>query len=106
MSRLLLIRASIDTSLLFHRFLVLSRTGDLSLEDVMKYELSPFPPSLFEDNDIFRKADKPKLAQALIAHCNNTPSCETTTDAIPQTERYVPDGGSLLHKLKWKSGDT
>ncbi|KAJ8023975.1 hypothetical protein HOLleu_36567 [Holothuria leucospilota] len=88
---------SIDTNLLFQRFLVVSRTGDLSLEDVMKYELSPFPPSLFEDNDILWKADKPKLAQALIAHFNNTPSCESTPDVIPQTERYVLDRGSLLH---------
>ena len=62
--------------------------------------------SLFEDNDILRRADKPKLAQALLAHCSNTLSIESTSDAIPQTERYVLDGGSLLHKLKWNRGDT
>lgn len=27
-------------------------------------------------------------------------------DAIPKTARYEFDGGSLLHKLKWRRGDT
>ncbi|KAJ8023882.1 hypothetical protein HOLleu_36449 [Holothuria leucospilota] len=108
-----IIRASPENSRLKEIVLILGTfhtlmnlTGDLSLEDVMKYELNPFPSSLFEDNDILRTADKPKFAQALIAHCNNTPSCESKSDVIPQTERYVLDGGLLLHKLKWKSGDT
>ncbi|KAG1696934.1 Alpha-N-acetylgalactosaminidase [Nymphon striatum] len=95
-----------DPSLLFQRFLVVSRTGDLSLEEVMRYELSPYPPSLFEDKNILRKADKPQLAQAIIAHCNKTPSCEAISDTIPQTEMYVLDGGALLHKHKWTRGDT
>ena len=37
----------IDPVLLFQRFLVVSKTGELSLEDVMGYELSPFPPCNF-----------------------------------------------------------
>ena len=53
---------TIDANLLFQRFLVVSRTGDLSLEEVMQFELSPYPPSLFEDRNIMRKADKPQLA--------------------------------------------
>ncbi|KAG1659992.1 Ester hydrolase C11orf54 [Nymphon striatum] len=81
-------------------------TGDLSLEEVMRYELSPYPPSLFDDKNILRKADKPQLAQAIIAHCNKTPSCEAISDTIPQTEMYVLDGGALLHKHKWTRGDT
>ncbi|KAG1691496.1 hypothetical protein GQR58_007434 [Nymphon striatum] len=97
---------TIDPSLLFQRFLVVSRTGNLSLEEVMRYELSPYPPSLFEDKNILRKADKPQLAQAIIAHCNKTPSCEAISDTIPQTEMYVLDGGALLHKHKWTRGDT
>ena len=52
--------------LLFQRFLVVSKTGDLSLEDVMSYELSPFLPALFEARNIFRKADKPQLSCATI----------------------------------------
>jgi len=101
---------TIDPSLLFQRFLVVSRTGDLSLEEVMSFELSPYPPSLFEDNKILRKADKPQLAQAVSDHCTKALACEGAPDTTPsahlQTERYVLDGGSLLHKLKWKKGDT
>ena len=39
---------TIDPALLFQRFLVVSQSGELKLEDVMKYELSPYPPCLFE----------------------------------------------------------
>jgi len=54
---------TIDPALLFQRFLVVSRPGDLSLDEVLSYELSPFPPALFETRNILRKTDKPQLAQ-------------------------------------------
>ena len=101
---------TIDPTLLFQRFLVVSQTGDLSLEEVMNFELSPYPLSLFEDNKILRKADKPQLAHAISDHCTKALACEGAPDTTPsaslQTERYVLDGGSLLHKLKWKKGET
>ena len=97
---------TIDPNLLFQRFLVVSRTGHLSLEEVMRYELSAYPSALFEHKQILRKADKPQLAQAIHDHCNTIQSNESTSDAIPETERYVIDGGSLLHRLKWRRGDT
>ena len=59
---------TIDPALLFQRFLVVSRSGDLSLEEVLTYELSPYPPALFEARNILRKADKPQLAQAIRDH--------------------------------------
>ena len=37
----------IDPALLFQRFLVVSRSGELSLEEVLSYELSPCPPLSF-----------------------------------------------------------
>lgn len=37
-----------DPAPLFQRFLVVSQSGELSLNEVMKHELSPYPPSLFE----------------------------------------------------------
>ena len=49
---------TIDPALLFKRFLLVSKTSDLSLEVVMKYELSPFPPALFDARSVYRKADK------------------------------------------------
>jgi hypothetical protein len=97
---------TIDSSLLFQRFLVVSRTGELDLEEVMKYELSAYPTSLFEEKDILRKADKPQLAHAIDEHYNIQASIETTQYADSSTERYVIDGGFLIHKLKWKKGDT
>jgi len=44
---------TIDSALLFQRFLVVSNTEDLSLKEVMSYELSPFPPALFEARNVF-----------------------------------------------------
>ncbi len=96
---------TIDPALLFQRFLVVSKTGELSLQDVMSYELSPFPPALFEARNIFRKADKPQLAHAIVDHSSKV-SKEAVTDSVPNTDHYVLDGGSLLHRLLWKTGDS
>jgi len=51
-----------DPAFLFQRFLVVSRSGDLCLGEVMSYELSSFPPALFKARNVLRKADKPQLA--------------------------------------------
>ncbi|KAJ8896161.1 hypothetical protein PR048_001504 [Dryococelus australis] len=58
---------SISPGLLFQRFIVVSRTGQLYPEEVMRYELSAYLTSLFEDNHILRKAAKPQLAHAIDA---------------------------------------
>src|SRR6218665_1762279 len=39
---------TIYSVLLFQRFLVVATTGELSLEEVMSYELCPLPPALFD----------------------------------------------------------
>ncbi|KAK9974710.1 hypothetical protein ABG768_022787, partial [Culter alburnus] len=56
---------TIDPALLFQRFLIMSKTEQFSLEDVMSYELCSLPAALFEGKEIFRKANKPQLAQAV-----------------------------------------
>jgi len=38
---------SIDPALLFQRFVVVSQTGDLRLDDVMSYELCPYPTQIY-----------------------------------------------------------
>ncbi|KAG7165603.1 hypothetical protein Hamer_G013102 [Homarus americanus] len=96
---------TIDPALLFQRFLVLSKTRDLSLEDVMSYELSPFPTALFEAKEIFRKAGKPQIAHT-VAEYSSKKSKEAVMDSIPLTEHYVLDGGSQVHRLPWKKGDS
>ena len=45
-------------------FLVVSQTGDLQINEMMNYELSPYPMSLFEAKNILRQLDKPQLAEA------------------------------------------
>ena len=96
---------SIDPALLFQRFLVVSQTGDLRLDDVMSYELCLYPMSLFEGKGILRQADKPQLAEALRNHVK-TKSDSAVTQTVPVTEHILLDGGSLLHRLKWKEGST
>ena len=96
---------TIDPTLLFQRFLVVSRSGDLSLEEVLTYELSPYPPALFETRNIPRKADKPQLAQAIQEYTKDV-SSEAVMNTVPATDCYVLDGGSLLHRLPWNKGDS
>ena len=63
----------------------------------MSYELSLFPPALFEARDVFRKADKPQLAHVISEYARGG-----ILDFVPETERHVLDGGSLLHRIPWK----
>jgi len=79
---------TIDPALLFQRFLVVSRSRDLSLGEVLSYELSPFPPALFEARNILRKTDKPQLAQAIRDHATDL-SSEAVINSVPETDCYV-----------------
>lgn len=96
---------TIDPALLFQRFLVVSQSGDLKIEEVMNYELCPYPMSLFEAKDILRQPDKPQLSEA-IRNYASVKSDNAVTQTVPKTNHYVLDGGSLLHRLKWKAGCT
>ena len=89
---------SIDPALLFQRLIMISRAGDLSLEDVLGYELSPFPPALFEANYIFRKPEKPQLIRAIENYAIGK-SSDAVSNEIPCTDSYVLDGGFLLHHV-------
>ena len=92
---------TIDSALLFQRFLVVTNSGELSMEEIMKYELSTFPPAIFEGRNFLRKAEKPQLANAIYDHAN-----DVVLDCLPKTDRYVLDGGSLLHRIPWTRGDS
>ena len=94
----------IDPALLFQRCIVVSQSGDLCLEEVMKYELSPYPPSLFELKNLLRKPDKAPLLHAVRSLVNS--SNDAILQVIPKTDHYVLDGGSLIHRLKWTGGST
>ena len=77
---------TIDPCLLFQRYLVVLKLGVLSLEDVMMYELSPFPPALFEARKVLRKPDKPQLANAITDYATKASreTHEATGDALNQ----------------------
>ena len=97
---------TVSPELLFQRFLVLSQGGDLTLQDIMDYELCSYPPALFDAKHAFLKADKPQLAEALRDFVSKSSSNAVITDSTPESEHFVLDGGSLLHCLSWKKGIT
>ena len=70
----------------------------------MKYELSLYPPSLFEAKNLMRKPEKAQLLDTIRWHV--TSSEDAVLQSIPKTDHYVLDGGSLLHRLKWTEGST
>ena len=95
---------TIDPASLFQRFLIISQSGEFGLDEVLHYELSPHPPSLFETKDVLRKPDKAQLLEAIREYLSSskTPKLET----VPKTDHYVLDGGSPLRCLKCKDGST
>jgi len=91
----------IDPQLLFQRLSTAgSRCDDLT--DVFKYELCSYPPALFQTIDILLEADKPALAEAI---WKQLPLAVRNT-VLPQNVQYVLDGGALLHRIPWNSGET
>ena len=63
------------------------------------------PSCPFEARNVFQRADKPQLAHTIIDHLSNM-SSEAITDSAPRSDHYVLDGGSLLHRLPWKTGNS
>jgi len=91
----------IDPQLLFQRLSTVgSRCDDLT--DVFKYELCSYLPALFQTTDILLETDKPALAEAI---WKQLPLAVHNT-VLPQNVQYVLDGGALLHRIPWNSGET
>ena len=82
----------IDPTALSTRLLVLVERAD-DMAPYFQYELTQIPSSLFQDGRM-RKAAKASLGTLLIK--------EVTMETVRPTERYVLDGGALLHRVKWK----
>ena len=98
---------SIDPELLFQRLLVIANAGndEIKFEEVMEYELSTFPPALFENTSLPRKAVKPPLMDSIESYVHLNGSGGVCYHK-PATDTYVLDGGSLLYRLSWKKKDT
>ena len=93
-----------DPVLLFQRLLVVSQTNPVNMDDIMSYELSAFPLSLFDSPVTLRKANKPKITEEIKKHVNGKLE-ESDIDQVPP-QYFVLDGGSLLHKIKWNKDKT
>lgn len=94
------VEMQVDPQALFQRLLVIATNAEISLSVTMRYELSVYPPSLFTSNGLPRGANKPQLTDA-IAKCTSS-----QTEAIPKAECSVFDGGSLLQRIQWTTGET
>ncbi|GBM65519.1 hypothetical protein AVEN_155428-1 [Araneus ventricosus] len=82
----------VDPLMLFHR-LCIAKQSDDDLKAFFKFELSPFPISLFTGEGM-RKGTKSSLY---------TSFSPITEDVKPEGSQYVVvDGGHLLHKIVYE----
>ena len=80
--------------------LVSSHEKETDLDEMLSYELTPFPPSLFEGEELMREAHKPQITELLKKHYSPKPS-----DKMQKFEgTVVLDGGSLLYTINWTKG--
>ena len=87
---------------LFQRCIMISAKLDLRCSDVMKYELTPYPVSLFEGLHMMNEARKPAFADAIWTLMSE--DCVYTVK--PEAPAFVLDGGALLYRLKWYIEET
>lgn len=84
----------VDPLMIFQRTAI-AKKSDEDLEDLLCYELSPFPLALFNEGGM-RKSKKSALYDALPALSDETINFKTSTNVV--------DGGFLLHRVKWNVG--
>ena len=80
-----------DIEKMYGRLIVLSQKRDVTLKQMLCFELSPVPPSLFDDYGGMRRGNKAVLVHKLAFF--------TKTPAQPDVE--VIDGNQVLHKMAW-----
>ena len=61
----------IDPSLLFQRMVILSQGDEIEVNDLIDYELCPYPPSLFGSFAFLRKAEKSQVTKAIVTYVKN-----------------------------------
>ena len=87
-----------DTSLIYTRVIGLQASRDISMKEVLKYELSPVPPSLFQDNGDMRiTKSKSVLKQKLqVEHSSR----------LSDPHSVIIDGCAALWVIKWPAKGT
>lgn len=84
----------VNPLIIFQRTLI-NKNTDEDVEDLLKYELSQYPTTLFDDGCI-RKTKKSALHDKF-------PTCSTPLDI--KASNSVVDGDLLLHhRIKWNAG--
>ena len=83
-----------DTNLIYSRVIGLQNARNISMKDVLEYELSPVPTSLYEDNGEMRiMKSKSTLKRKLqIEHSNRS--------QFP-SENVIIDGCALMWIIHW-----
>ena len=90
----------LDPDLLFQRAMscVASLGSSTTMEEVFRYELSPYPLSIFEESGMMRSTKKSELMDIFIEKYG----LNTKTDGIVlDADHVVIDGGALLHRVPW-----
>ena len=90
----------IDPQVLFQRLITVGMTSE-QLPEIFQYELSSYPPALFDRKDVMKTANKPVLADAMWELVSPNAPGPSEDDCV-----YVIDGGSLIHRIPWQKGST
>lgn len=89
----------VDPLLLFQRISIL-KTSESELQEYLKFELSPFPLSMFNEHGM-RKTQKSKLYE-LFKHASE--DVQYDEKIILENSTVIIDGGFLLHRVIWRQG--
>ena len=68
--------------------------------DVLRYELCVYPPVLYEATGSMLQSDKPSQANTIQGWVH------PSSTQFPQDVSYIYDGGALILKIPWKTGQT
>ena len=68
-------------------------------EDCKEHELCPYPPAPFESISLMQKAGKAPLATAITDFVKSKSNAAVI---CKETEKFVLDGGFLLHLIPWE----
>ena len=83
-----------DTSMIYSRVMVLMDSRDINLKDVLAYELSPVPTSIFEDSDEMRFTKNKSVLKNKLKE-------ETLARTALSPDIVVVDGCALMWVISW-----
>lgn len=91
---------AINPDQLFHRVIFMSQ-GTNNLKPYFNHEVSPYPLSLFTNNQMLRKGTKSSIMKIFEKLNESEEVFESLTSNM-----YVVDGGYFLHRIFWPKNET